>query len=192
MKSKTCSAKTVPVKNPPESYQKQEFLALFHSLRDNELRYYLTANLRSVADVDDLVHDIFIKINEMDDDLIRNIQHPKRYLFQMAGNAAKTLLSKNQRLMTSGDEASAVINELDCPNSSPERVLEGEQLSDLLLQAIADMPATRRQVLLLYRFRGLSRNELATELGMTLSAVDKNLVRAFQQLKDWLEKETDQ
>lgn len=128
----------------------------------------------------------------MDSNLVAGIQHPKRYLFQMAGNAAKSLLSKSQRFVNSADEASAAIYEIDCPNSSPERVLEGEQLSDLLLQAIADMSATPRQVFLLYRFRGLSRNELAVELGMTISAVDKNLVRAFQQIKYWLDKETEQ
>lgn len=175
-----------------QSYQKQEFLTLFKQLHDNELRYYLVAKLQSVADAEDLIHDIFIKINEMDDELVGKIQHPKRYLFQMAGNAANSLLSKSQRYVTAVEMDSAGIDEIDCPNSSPESVLEGEQLSDRLLQVIADMPATRRQVLLLYRFRGLTRNELATELGMSLSAVDKNLVRAFQQIKEWLDNETDQ
>lgn len=164
-----------------------DLLAKYHALKDSELLYYLLSKLPTKQDSEDVLQDLFINISELDYSLLNNIKQPKHYLFQMAANAISAFyVSKGRREKTLivGIEN---ISDINCPNSSPETLLHNELQAEYVLQAISNMPEKRRQIFLLYSYRNLNRRQIAKELGMTVSAVDKNLVRAFAYCKDWLD-----
>ncbi|ESQ74270.1 hypothetical protein ABAC402_14990 [Asticcacaulis sp. AC402] len=69
--------------------------------------------------------------------------------------------------------------ELGGEEPSSERVLiVREDLSNLLL-ALEDMPPRRREILLLNRLDGLSYSQLAVRYGVTVSAIEKQMMKAI-------------
>jgi RNA polymerase sigma-70 factor (ECF subfamily) len=58
--------------------------------------------------------------------------------------------------------------------------------SDLVRQAVRDLPARSREVVVLHYFTGLSHKEIAASLGLSLEAVHGRLVRARRMLGDRL------
>ena len=62
----------------------------------------------------------------------------------------------------------------------------GTHPSDLVQQAVKDLPDRSREVVVLHYFTGLSHKEIAASLGLSLGAVHGRLVRARRMLADRL------
>jgi len=73
-------------------------------------------------------------------------------------------------------------------STPPDRVLDGQQQAERLRVALSNMPGKRRQAFLLFKYRNLSRAEIAVELGLSIDAVEKHLVRALRNCRDALER----
>ena len=58
--------------------------------------------------------------------------------------------------------------------------------SDLVQQAVRDLPDRAREVVVLHYFTGLSHKKIAASLGLSLEAVHGRLVRARRILADRL------
>ncbi|HAK95251.1 MAG TPA: RNA polymerase subunit sigma-70 [Planctomycetes bacterium] len=69
--------------------------------------------------------------------------------------------------------------------SPAEGVLAAER-AELLRRAVAELSENQRRALLLHRFEGLSYQEVAEAMGLTLEAVRSLLVRARRNLHDRL------
>ena len=61
---------------------------------------------------------------------------------------------------------------------SAEQLASDRQLLDKIVQCLERMPARRREVFLLFRVDGYSRQHIAAQLGITEAAVAKHVVRA--------------
>jgi len=69
---------------------------------------------------------------------------------------------------------------------SPEDQLAGDELKQLIDQAIESLPAAYREVFVLADVEGLPNAEIAEQLGMSLPAVKSRLHRARAMLRDAL------
>jgi RNA polymerase sigma factor (sigma-70 family) len=72
---------------------------------------------------------------------------------------------------------------------APERVLLDREDLDVVMQAIAELPARTRDVLVLHRFEELSNSRIAAALGLSVNAVEKHTMRALRVLRDRLKVE---
>lgn len=84
-----------------------------------------------------------------------------------------------------GDDAPAFDPAADAPG--PDDELESRRRWQRARRAIAALPPNQRAVLVLARFEGLSYQEIAEVLGITLGAVESRLVRAMRNLTAALE-----
>ncbi len=78
-------------------------------------------------------------------------------------------------------------DELACQSANPEEMASMQQTVALFNQALAAMPALRRQVFVLYRMEGKSRSSIASLLQISEDAVAKHISRALadiQRLRD--------
>jgi RNA polymerase sigma-70 factor (ECF subfamily) len=85
---------------------------------------------------------------------------------------------------TSEDEASPIDPPDDAPSAQAR--LEASNRWRLARGAIERLPASQRVVLLLVRLEGLSYQEAADALGVSLGAVESRLFRAMRRLEDEL------
>lgn len=111
------------------------------------------------------------------------VAEPRAYLHRMAEN----LLYDRRRTAgwrTSREEA-WVGSQLDGARGtdgrpSAERELIAREELRLISKALAAMPDRTLQIFRLYRLEDLRQREIAAELGISVSSVEKHLRRAFQ------------
>ncbi|KTR84442.1 RNA polymerase sigma factor [uncultured Novosphingobium sp.] len=144
-----------------------------------ELRRFLRARGCSEADAEDLLQELFIKIATTTTGPIRT---PKAYLFQILNNMAHTRRRTEMRRQARdaewigerrfGDDADAA--------PDPETALAGRDELERVEAQLADLPERTAFVFRQYRVEGHSQKAIALELGISLSAVEKHLQRAYK------------
>ena len=109
------------------------------------------------------------------------IDNGEAYLMQTASSVWLDFLRKKQRI------SPHLHDEYDDLQHSPEgfsaeRVLEGRQALDCVIQALEELPKRTRQIYLLCRIDGESRKKVASRYGISISAVDKHLMNASKHI----------
>lgn len=111
------------------------------------------------------------------------VAEPRAYLHRMAEN----LLHDRRRSAgwrTSREEAwvasqLGVTGEADGRPSAERELIAREELR-LISEALTALPDRTLQIFRLYRLDGLRQREIAVELGISVSSVEKHLRRAYQ------------
>lgn len=148
-----------------------------------ELRRFLLSRRVGEADADDLLQDLFLKVETT---VTGPVRAPKAYLYQMLNNMAHT------RRRTEARQQARDADWLDAPAKSPGVEMEMADLSpdpeitllsrDHLARVeacLAALPDRTAHVFRQYRIEGVSQKIIARELGISLSAVEKHLQRAY-------------
>jgi RNA polymerase sigma-70 factor (ECF subfamily) len=82
------------------------------------------------------------------------------------------------------DQSSQALGQaLADPRSSPSQHAQRREQALLLVDALADLPETYREVLILRHLEGLTFPEVANRLGRTVDSVEKLWVRALGKLR---------
>ena len=74
-------------------------------------------------------------------------------------------------------------------NYSPERVLQVRQSIEHVITVLNALPARTRQVFVLCRVEGMRHRTVAKRLGVSVSAVDKHMMKAIAHLAKSLDDE---
>lgn len=149
------------------------------------LRQYFRRRLGSDrADVDDLVQEVFVRLlNRQPQSHIDNLPG---YIFQVAANL---LRERGRRLARhSGVGApflSAGLLEGD-EDFSAERVHLARDACAQIEVSLRELPSRVRHVFILSRFEEMRGAEIARHLGVSVSTVEKDMIRALLHLKERL------
>ncbi|MEM0909949.1 MAG: sigma-70 family RNA polymerase sigma factor [Pseudomonadota bacterium] len=138
-------------------------------------------------DPEDVAQDAFTKLIQLDD--ISTIKNLRAFLWRTARNlmiSGKRHLSVRTKYDYEVEKFFFAVEGIE---NSPENVIEANQQLSLINHVIATMPENRRKAFLLHRVEGLNFSETGRRLGMTPSAVIKNVGRAVLDIKNAL-KET--
>jgi RNA polymerase sigma-70 factor (ECF subfamily) len=146
------------------------------------LRRYFSKRLPA-AQVDDLVQEVFVRIQAQDGG--SPIQHLDRYLFTTAASVLSDHL-RRRAVRHEGDHHT--LEELHHPveELTPERVLLDREALQVVVSAIEGLPTRTRDVFVLHRFEEMTCNSIAEQLGMSVSAVEKHIMKALRALHDRL------
>lgn len=145
------------------------------------LKRFFEKRVLEHADVDDLVQEVFVRLSRRSAlDAIENVQG---YLFETAANVLRDRI-RRRAVRHAGDhveydEAVHTVEEF-----SPERVLLGKQMLADVVSAIQELPERTRTVFVLQRFEELSYGEIAKRLGISVSAVEKHMMKAIAHLAE--------
>ncbi|SUC04329.1 ECF-family sigma factor [Proteus mirabilis] len=111
------------------------------------------------------------------------------FLFKIANHVLIDHWRKNQKQKNIyqedyqlEDAVQTYTTELD-----PGHVLEHQQRLDLLTQAIDTLPPRRREAFILYRFDGLSQSEIAEQMEISISMVEKHIAAALLHCKRYVD-----
>jgi RNA polymerase sigma factor (sigma-70 family) len=142
------------------------------------LRRYFSKRVPS-GDIDDLVQEVFVRMQMHQ--LGPPIEHMDRYLFTVA---ASVLTDQARRRAVRHESEHESLQESHHPTEerTPERVLLDRETLDVVVAAISDLPARTRDVFVLHRFEEMTCNRIAKQLGMSISAVEKHLMKALRVL----------
>ena len=154
-------------------------LRVFHE-NEGDLRAFMTARLRCPFTAHDLTQELYLKVSALEGR--PEVGNARAYLFRMAANLVIDHLRREQR---QGSLLAAEAETLlwgGAEGLSPERqVMAQEELRALIAVVEALPPATRR-VFKRNRFDGKTQREIAEELGISQTAVEKHIRKALQRL----------
>lgn len=133
--------------------------------------------LRVVDDVDiaeDLVQEAFLKVWQVYDQA-QDIENPKGYMYRCVRNECISFLRQQKEVL--GVES---IPEAD------EDAVDTSERDAALWRAIDALPDRCRDVFLLSKRDGLSNDEIAMELGISVKTVKNQMTKAFSRLREVL------
>ncbi|MGH1471787.1 MAG: RNA polymerase sigma factor [Cellvibrionaceae bacterium] len=144
---------------------------------------FLTRRLKSVEEAEDIAHAALLRIEKLDDGV--SLNNPKAYLFQIASNLAIDSIRRkevlNRYIQRESSRIEATNRSKD--NLSPERIIAAKQQLSQINLTLAKLPVKPRQAFLLHRQKGLSYSEIAEEMGVSVSSVEKYILQALQQCR---------
>jgi len=153
--------------------------------RSADLRRFLIARTGSEAEADDIVSELWIKVNAIHSGPVAN---PKNYLFKMANNLVldrRREIQRRERRERDWSSARYGTSSSEIPDeaANAEQLLIEREDVERLSEAIAKLPAGARRVVRLHKLDGLSHAEVAQRLGISKSAVEKHMAVAMTHLR---------
>ncbi|CAM3078378.1 sigma-70 family RNA polymerase sigma factor [Sphingomonas zeae] len=144
------------------------------------LRRLLAARLGSSDEVEDALQDLWLRVAGLD---AEQIDQPIPFLCRMATN-----LATDRRIAAARrgarDGAWEKIQPQPAEYADPERIASGRSELAQAHALIARMPERMREAFTLFRFEERPQRDIAEHMGITVSAVEKLLRRAYQFLHE--------
>ena len=150
-----------------------------------ENRGKLLLFLRSVAgsaDAEDLLQELWLRVGTT---MTGPVERPLSYLYRAAHNLAleryrQTARAQRRALDWTDSVSETVAGISDEP--SAERVLVARERLRLVEAALASVGSRAAMIFRKFRIEGQSQRDIASELGISISTVEKDLQRAYQAL----------
>ncbi|ARN73816.1 RNA polymerase sigma factor [Oceanicoccus sagamiensis] len=150
------------------------------------LTRYVSRYFRRSQEAEDVVQETFVKVIQAQRE--RDIQSPKSYLFRTARNLSLQQISKSSYKLT--DDLGDLLTDSELMASKTlEEQFEARENFEIFCQAIRVLPLKCRRAFVLCRVYGFSQKEVASRMGITLSAVEGHLTRATRRCIDYMEAE---
>jgi RNA polymerase sigma factor (sigma-70 family) len=149
------------------------------------LTRFFRRKIRNDADVEDLVQDVFLRIASRDS--TDTIEHLDGYVLRTALN----VLADRTRHRNARRADHHVVFNMDLHGDTeldPARILGGKEELNATIAALLSLPERTRTIFLLRRLEDYKVRDIARHLGLSVSAVEKHLVRAVRHIHDDMEK----
>ena len=158
-------------------------LALFTEVRPALLRYLGSRGARP-EEAEDILQDVQVKLLA---DGVGSVDQPRAYLYRMTNNhflASRRMAGRRMRREEDWVSAQgADRGEIDQKPSAEAELIARQQLA--ILQRVLDaLPERTRTIFRRFRIDGEPQRLIADELGISVSAVEKHLARAYQAIAD--------
>lgn len=139
------------------------------------LRNLLRRKLGNAFDAADLAHDVYLRV--MKTGRVPPANEPRRHLAQIANGLVIDLFRRRQ-IETAYLDMLAQLPEPQVP-SEETRALALEALFEIDA-ALHNLPAKARKAMLLCKLEGMAYRDIATELNVSVSSVEKYIASGLQ------------
>ncbi|MDR6623841.1 sigma-70 family RNA polymerase sigma factor [Caulobacter segnis] len=160
----------------------ERFEALTRRLRIPLMRYF-TRRTGSQPDSEELVQDLFLRLLRRPG--LMSLESVDGYVFEAAANLLRDKVKRERtRPMLSAVDLDRINLADDLPGA--EDVVGGRQSLQRIHVALKALSPRARAIVILRRFEDMSHAQIAARLNISVSAVEKHLVRAMAVLRDAL------
>ena len=151
------------------------FAAIFRQY-GRALHHFLRRRVRSPEAAEDLMQETFARVYAAD---TGNLVSTRNFLFRTAHNLA---INHRRNARNARTDAVADVDALGATDeaASPEEKLHWREELASLERVIDSLPPQCRQVFILQKFELRSHREIADQLGIALSTVEKHIAKAVK------------
>lgn len=129
--------------------------------------------------MDDLTQEVYLRLARQAD--FEGIQNIKAFVFATARNL---LRDGFRRKRTRGPQLDIESQEhMATETADPLQTLEFSQRLDDAIRVIRELKPAAQRVFVMHRVQGLSHAEVAVELGVSTSSIEKHMIAAIAALK---------
>jgi len=154
---------------------------------------FLSRRMKNPEDAEDIAQNAFIRIQRVANS--GELDNLKAYLYQTASNLAIDQLRREKlhhnyvnnetSKHRSQDESNSPSNADHC---TPERLLAAQRQLKEIRAALDSLPINCRQAFLLHRNKGLSYTQIAHEMSVSVSSVEKYILQSLKTCRKALTK----
>jgi RNA polymerase sigma-70 factor (ECF subfamily) len=150
-----------------------------------QLRRFLTSRVRNVADVPDILQEVFIRMLRISNH--EAIRSPEAYFFTVAQHVAQQHAMRESAVPQSVD-ITRMLTELPATaDSDPAMQVSADQFIEAIDRALDRFSPRVRATFILHRCYGLTLEEISKQLGVSLPMTKKYLVKALTQFRQHME-----
>jgi RNA polymerase sigma factor (sigma-70 family) len=142
------------------------------------LTRYFGARVRGGVDVEDLIQEVFLRLTRRGE--TEPIESLEGYVFVIANSVLADAFRHDSRRIPRGGSSDHLAPTLD--HRSPERIYLAREEIDLVERGLLELPEKTRFVFVLNRYEELTYAQIARRLGVSVSAVEKHMMRALAHL----------
>nr|WP_245648625.1 RNA polymerase sigma factor [Sphingomonas sanxanigenens] len=132
--------------------------------------------LTSAMDIDDVVQESYAILAGLES--VEHIRNPRTYLFEVAKSVVLQALRRSN-VVTIDALAEAEALQVPANEPSPEMIAADRQELGRLATLIGGLPPRCREAFTLRKIHGLSQREVAEQLGLSQSTVEKHIIKAL-------------
>lgn len=151
----------------------------FYRKYSQALRRFLARRVRR-QDVADIVQETYCRVLNAGE--LETIRHPQAFLFRVANNVALNT-ARRRRGIDEGDTVDVESVDIVDEQPSAYQRLKAEQELAIVRAALDELPDTCREVFVLNRFENRSYAEIAKELELSVSMIEKHVSHALAHLR---------
>lgn len=149
-----------------------------------QLRRFLLARVRNVADVPDVIQEVYLRMMRIPN--VESIRSPEAYLFTVAHHVVQQHTLARAAAPVSA-ELTQVLAAQQVTHADPALEAHADECLERLQQGLERLSPKVRATFLLSRRDGLSFDEIAVRLGTSRHMVKKYLMKSLNQLRQQLE-----
>ncbi len=143
---------------------------------------FLYRKVKNWEDAEDIAQNAFIRIQRLTQ--AGELDNPKAYLYQTASNLAIDKI-RREKLHTAYVQSETIdssmgIQTVETDAYCPERQLRAREQLSKVEKALTQLPHKCRQAFMLHRVRNLSYNDIAKEMNVSVSSVEKYILQALK------------
>ena len=143
---------------------------------------FFLRRLGNLSEAEDLTQEVLARMFEMQEGAVG---HSDAYIFTIASNLVRDRYRRQQ--VRDAYRADANYTEPHADYVDPLRVLEARERLGVVSKAIAELSQRSRDILLLFRLERMKKRDIAESYGISVSAVDKHLIKATAHITKRLE-----
>jgi len=150
---------------------------------ERSLRAYLQAAAPATVNVDDLLHDSYLRLLRVRE--AGTVRSVKALLFVIARNAVRDAVRQklaNREIPGSEIDAFPVVDD----SADVVDLVARRQEQTLLAEAMRSLPERCREVLILRKIHGLPQKEIARKLGISENTVESLVSRGLRRCASYL------
>ena len=162
---------------PPKTKSVLSPIAAAFIEHESYLKRFLRRFLSRAHDIEDVVQDTYVRARSAEKRQV--ITSPKSFLFRVARNEALCQLRRKSQRITDYIEEMDTSDMLDDGSSVEEQAMASQKLG-IFCQSAMEMPPRCRRVFFMVKVYGLSYKEVAMQLGISVSGVEKHVAKGFE------------
>jgi RNA polymerase sigma-70 factor (ECF subfamily) len=150
-----------------------------------KLRRLLRSRGRSIDDTEDLIQEAFLRLQVYCRD--NEVAQTEAFLVRTALNLST---DQHRRAITASLAPGALDRmQLIDPNPPPDVVFAAQERLRHMRLGLANLSPRQREVFLLNRVEGYSFVQIAAQLGLSISMIEKHAAKAILAMTNWMEEQ---
>jgi RNA polymerase sigma factor (sigma-70 family) len=164
---------------------------VFKMFQENEtiLKRFLRRFMSNFHDVEDICQETILRALEAEKS--REINEPRAFLFGVTKNIVRKKLDKESRTVIDFIE-DFTPQEYLAEEPGVEETIDSRRQMQIFTAAVATLPQQCQRVFVMKKVYGYSHKEIAKQLGISISTVEKHVATGLKRCGDYMDKKQGQ
>jgi RNA polymerase sigma-70 factor (ECF subfamily) len=163
---------------------------IFAAFRDNEsiLKGFLRRFTSNTHDIDDICQETILR--SLEAERSRQIDEPRAFLFGVTRNLVRKRLDREAHSVIEFIADFTPQQYFSNEPSLEDATDEGERML-MFMEAVATLPPQCQRVFVMKKVYGFSHKEIAAELGISISTIEKHVAAGLRRASDYMQQRTE-